>query len=72
MAYIQLVTIVCLCVLSAQSALVEERIVGGTDASPGEASYQVSLQINQKHSCGGSILSNDWILTAAHCVKEGY
>ncbi|CAH4035082.1 chymotrypsin-1-like [Pieris brassicae] len=51
----------------------ESRIVGGTDASESLAPYQVSLRRTDRldyHFCAGSIISENWILTAAHC-KEG-
>ncbi|XP_047407227.1 plasma kallikrein [Sciurus carolinensis] len=46
------------------------RIVGGTNSSLGEWPWQVSLQVKlttRSHLCGGSIIGNQWILTAAHC-----
>lgn len=48
------------------------RIVGGQTAFPGQFPYQISLRlVEHLHLCGGSIISNDWIVTAAHCT-EGY
>jgi len=49
-----------------------EKIVGGSDATPGEFPYQISFQDTQWgfafHFCGGSILDEDTMITAAHCV----
>ncbi|XP_071567331.1 chymotrypsin-1 [Temnothorax nylanderi] len=44
------------------------RIVGGKDAPIGKFPYQISLKYGGSHRCGGSILDNRNILTAAHCV----
>lgn len=44
------------------------RIVGGKDAEEGQFPYIVSIRKPFLHSCGGSILNENTILTAAHCV----
>ncbi|XP_054576304.1 plasma kallikrein-like isoform X1 [Eptesicus fuscus] len=46
------------------------RIMGGTNSSWGEWPWQVSLHVKlpaQSHVCGGSIIGDRWVLTAAHC-----
>ncbi|KFB42848.1 trypsin [Anopheles sinensis] len=49
-------------------ALGGARIVGGFEIDVSETPYQVSLQYLNSHRCGGSVLNNKWVLTAAHCT----
>lgn len=58
----------------------ESRIIGGEEA-PRSYPYQISLQVKRpvsaflplgytyKHICGGSIVAENCVLTAAHCVN---
>uniref|UniRef100_A0A1B0GLS4 Peptidase S1 domain-containing protein n=1 Tax=Lutzomyia longipalpis TaxID=7200 RepID=A0A1B0GLS4_LUTLO len=68
-------TFLCLIVLigCAVVASAKPRVVGGEEAKPHEFPYMISLQWldnpEQKHFCGGSILNENWILTAGHCIK---
>jgi len=51
------------------------RIIGGSESQPGAWPWQVALVSSPVGSnseslfCGGSILNDEWILSAAHCVE---
>ncbi|KAL7019945.1 hypothetical protein ACKWTF_011314 [Chironomus riparius] len=43
------------------------KIVGGQIMDITNVPYFVSLLFNDRHICGGSIISESWIISAAHC-----
>lgn len=43
------------------------KIVGGSAAEAGEFPFIVSLQRRGSHFCGGTLLNENTVLTAAHC-----
>ncbi|RWS17620.1 Plasma kallikrein-like protein, partial [Dinothrombium tinctorium] len=45
------------------------RIIGGQDAYFGEFPWQVHIKIS-KHQCGGALVGNCFVVTAAHCVYK--
>ncbi|XP_060807365.1 transmembrane protease serine 11E-like [Amyelois transitella] len=45
------------------------RIVGGMETSISMYPYNVAISRNGKHWCGGSIIDEQWVLTAGHCLE---
>ncbi|MBN3301297.1 CTRC protein, partial [Amia calva] len=50
------------------------RVVGGVDARPHSWPWQISLQVVRNgdwfHTCGGTLIAPNWVLTAAHCISR--
>lgn len=49
----------------------ESRIVGGSAVSdPHQYPWMVGLLRGGDFYCGGALIASQWVLTAAHCIKE--
>ncbi|KAH9509655.1 Transmembrane protease serine 3 [Bulinus truncatus] len=46
------------------------KIVGGHTTTITKYPWQVSIRQDGYHICGGTLINNQWVLTAAHCVTE--
>lgn len=58
-------------VIAASPLQFSTRIVGGVESSAAtEYPWAVSLksQSNNQHFCGGTLINEQWVLTAAHCI----
>ncbi|KAI4458493.1 polyserase-related [Holotrichia oblita] len=49
-----------------------DRIVGGQEVDIADYPYQVALYVDGELSCGGSIVNEHLVVTAAHCIHENY
>ncbi|XP_016393732.1 transmembrane protease serine 13a [Sinocyclocheilus rhinocerous] len=45
------------------------RIIGGSTSQIGQWPWQVSLHYSGSHVCGGSLVSPDFVVSAAHCFQ---
>ncbi|XP_042334056.1 chymotrypsin-like elastase family member 2A [Sceloporus undulatus] len=50
------------------------RVVGGNDARQNSWPWQASLQYSSsgtwRHTCGGTLIADNWVMTAAHCISS--
>ncbi|KAJ6221918.1 hypothetical protein RDWZM_000463 [Blomia tropicalis] len=47
------------------------KIIGGTEAEPGEFPWMVMFWDEKRHVfCGGALLNERWVVTAAHCFTD--
>ncbi|XP_043103977.1 granzyme B-like [Puntigrus tetrazona] len=47
----------------------ESGIIGGKEAKPHSRPYMASIQCRNHHTCGGMLIREDFVLTAAHCLN---
>ncbi|XP_072887838.1 proproteinase E-like [Hemitrygon akajei] len=53
------------------------RVVNGVDARPYSWPWQASLQVGYSgtnwfsHTCGATLISSNWVMTAGHCISSG-
>ena len=48
------------------------RVYGGSNAVPGEYPWNVLIEFERGKFCGGSIINQDWVLTAGHCLLKNF
>lgn len=52
---------------------ISPRIIGGQEATPHAYPYQVGIYVTysgRTDFCGGSLVSKNYVLTAAHCAQK--
>ena len=47
------------------------KIVGGYPAAPGQVPFQGAIIVDNGIFCGCSLIAQQYVLTAAHCVYQG-
>ncbi|XP_072516762.1 mast cell protease 4-like [Salminus brasiliensis] len=69
MPLISLLLLSALLSYQGHSASVNVGIINGTVVDPHSRPYMVSLHVNGTHFCGGFLVSDRFVMTAAHCYR---
>ncbi|XP_069490843.1 trypsin-like [Ambystoma mexicanum] len=48
----------------------DDKIIGGYDCKPHSQPWQVYFTASGRRWCGGSLINENWIISAAHCYKS--
>uniref|UniRef100_UPI003AAC6A7A trypsin-1-like n=1 Tax=Centroberyx gerrardi TaxID=166262 RepID=UPI003AAC6A7A len=62
-------SLVFILLIGAAFATEDDKIVGGYECTPYSQPHQVSLNSGY-HFCGGSLVNENWVVSAAHCYKS--
>ena len=47
-------------------------MIGGNETNPNTWVWQVAIYIHKEYTCGGTLITPDRVLTAAHCVFDAH
>jgi len=63
---------ILLFILFSVTAFSETRIVGGSEVPEGKYPWMAALlkTLDGSQFCGGAVIHPEWVLTAAHCIKQ--